>query len=138
MGTVEQPDFFRLRVVISVLGIYAIIIAINIGRPHHVSPLRLGIVMQGIRDQTEFGTDQFYLVVKRGLLGICMIFPPVGSKDIIAIYQLTAIEEVGIIVKPVIIKGIRIKRLLTMLHHDILPHFSQKVITIIIETGSCK
>ena len=91
----------------------------------------LRIVVQGIGGNNAIALNHFHIIIEHGFTCLGVVLPPIGHQLLVLVGERTSFEEVGIVVKAVVIKAIGVECLPPMFKPNILTGLHHLRLTIV-------
>ena len=131
-GTVHEASTFKLRVIIALLGIDMVVAGGDVGRADDMGHRVVSVVIECVRREEEVGVLHLHIVVEDRHLRLGVVLAPVGGERGFAVNQLTALEEVGVVVDTVEVETVRIEDGLAMFEYDIVTGTGYLLIAVVV------
>ena len=119
-GAAKQLREVGLRVEIAVGGVDDVVARHDLRRACDVSQRCAGVVEQGVGVYDIVVAPHAHIVEEGGLTALRVILSPVAHQLVLAVDELAALEEVGVLVDAVIVETVGVERLRAVLEHHVM------------------
>ena len=104
----------------------------DIGRSDDMGHRVVSVVIECVRREEEVGVLHLHIVVEDRHLRLGVVLAPVGGERGFAVNQLTALEEIGVVVDTVEVETVRIEDGLAMFEYDIVTGTGYLLIAVVV------
>ena len=91
----------------------------------------LRIVVQGICGDNAVALNHFHVIIEHGLARLGVVLSPIGHQFLVLVGERSALKEVSVVVKAVVIKAVGVECLPTMFQPNVLPSLHHLCLTIV-------
>ena len=91
----------------------------------------LRIVVQGICGDNAVALNHFHVIIEHGLARLGVVLSPIGHQFLVLVGERSALKEVSIVVKAVVVKAVCVECLPTMFQPHVLPSLHHLCLTIV-------